>query len=828
MPPKSNQTLPIDAVLPDVIGAVDASPATVLVAAPGAGKSTRVPLSLLENAHFADATIIMLEPRRLAARMVAERMAKTLGESVGQTVGYRVRNEVKVSAATRIEVVTEGILTRRLQRDPELEGTGLVIFDEFHERSIDADLGLALVLDVQRSLRPDLKILVMSATIDAQSTSAFLGGARVIESGHRPHPVETRYRPSKTGERTSEAVAAAVRTALREEPGSLLAFLPGEREIRRCAEALEAGASDDVDICPLFGALPWDAQTKAVAPAPQGRRKVVLATTIAETSLTIEGVRIVVDSGDKRVSRFDVRRGMAELATVKISRAAAEQRRGRAGRLGPGVCYRLWAEAEDRARPAFDVPEMLQADLAPLALDLAAWGVTDASSLSWLTPPPEAALAQARDLLRALGAIDIDGRITPDGRAMADLPLHPRLAHVVQRGSALGYGPLARDVAAVLAERDIPGLGDADLRTRLALFSGDVRAGRHRGAIMRIRENAKQIGRIAGISGTVDYYSAAGSLVALAYPDRVAQRRGGSGRFRLSGGGSAIIDAADPLAGEEYLAVASSDGTARDARIYLGAPLGKTDIELVFGDQIRDIDEVVWNEQQEAVVARHARKFGALVLDEKPTRDADPEKTVAAMCTGIRRMGLHALPWTEAAHSFCYRVQFVRRVTADDSWPDLSDGALEQRLEDWLGPYLAGLSRRTHLAKLDMTSILSNQIDWPLRARLDEFAPERITVPSGSAIKVDYAAEAGPSIQVKLQEVFGMVSTPMVAGGRAPVTLHLLSPAMRPIAVTADLASFWKNAYPQVRGEMRGRYPRHNWPENPLTAAPSRRSIKPR
>lgn len=826
--------LPIDELIAPLRAALDRGVGAVVVAAPGAGKTTRIPLTLLDASWLGGGTILMLEPRRLAARLAAARMAEELGEVPGQTVGYRVRLEAKVSRATRIEVVTEGILNRRLQHDPELSGVGAVIFDEFHERSLDTDLGLALVLDVQRNLRPELRVLVMSATLDAGSVAALLGGAPVLESAHRPYPVETRFAARPPSGPLEKDMAALIRQALREESGSVLAFLPGEAEIRRTAAALEASALPaDVDVRPLYGALPWAEQTAAVAPSPPGRRKVVLATTIAETSLTIEGVRVVVDSGLKRVSRFDPARGMAQLVTVAVSRAAAEQRRGRAGRLGPGVCYRLWTEAEDRALAAFDAPEMLLADLAPLALALANWGVADPAALSWLTPPPPAAYRQGVELLKGLGALDAAGRITAEGRAMAALPLHPRLAHLVHQGLAAGAGATACDLAALLSERDIlTGTRDPDLRTRLDILARDrdeqARVTVHRAALERVRAAARQIRSLAKARESDRATARAGVLTALAYPDRIAQRRGPRGRYRLSGGGGAMLDETEPLAAAEFLAVAHLDGAARDARIFLAAPLTRAEIEDTFADQIDTRDVVEWDAQSEAVIAARQTRLSALVLDDKPLAAPDPDQVAAALMSGVRALGLGALPWTDAARALQQRVAFARRVAPDADWPDLSDAGLAAGLERWLAPYAGGCTRRAHLARIDLLEALRAQLPWELRQRLDRLAPTHLEVPSGSSIRVDYGGDGGPSMAVKLQEVFGLTDTPRVGGGAVPVTLHLLSPGQRPVAVTADLASFWRNVYPQVRGEMRGRYPKHIWPEDPLTAPAVRRSIKPR
>ncbi|MGE4064046.1 MAG: ATP-dependent helicase HrpB [Rhodospirillaceae bacterium] len=827
-------SLPIDALLPDVAAALEANSSAVVLAAPGAGKTTRIPLHLRTASWLNGRKIVMLEPRRLAARMSAMRMADTLGESVGETVGFRVRLESRVSARTRIEVVTEGILTRRLQSDPELGDVGLLIFDEFHERSLDADLGLALALDIQRALRPDLKLLVMSATLDDQAVASVLGAAPVLASAHRPFPVETRYLGVSGGEDLARGMAAAVRKALAEEPGSILAFLPGEGEIRRAAALLaDGGLPQGCVVAPLFGALSPEEQNRAIAPAPPGQRKIVLATTIAETSLTIEGVRIVIDCGYKRAPRFDPGRGMTQLVSVKVSRAAAEQRRGRAGRLGPGVCYRLWSEPEDRGLKAYDEPEILQADLAPLALDLASWGVADPQALTWMTPPPAGAFAQAKDLLRRLDALDAAGHITSEGKAMAALPLHPRLAHLVHRGIELGHGSLACDVAALLSERDVlVGTRDPDIRLRLDAMAGT--AGRGTGprinhaALARVRAAAQQIRRIAGAPRESAGTACAGTLVALGYPDRIAQRRAGDGRFRLAGGGGAFLDPSDPLAAQDYLAVADLEGAAREGRIYLAAALTKAEIEAAFADDIEDAAEVFWDSREQAVIARESRRLGALVLESRPLRRPDADRIQAAMVEGVREMGLDSLPWTDALKTLRARVALLRAAFPEDSWPDLSDAALGEGLETWLAPYLDGVSRRAHLARVDLEAAVRGLLPWPLPQRLDELAPTHIPVPSGSRIAVDYSVPGVAALYVKLQEVFGLAETPSIAGGRTRVTLHLLSPAQRPIAVTADLKSFWANVYPQVRGEMRGRYPRHIWPENPLEATATRRSIKPR
>src|SRR5262245_19728609 len=660
-------SLPIDALLPALREALAARPAVVLQAAPGAGKTTRVPLALLEESWLGPHRILMLEPRRLATRAAARRMASTLGEAVGETVGFRVRLESKVSARTRIEVVTEGILTRRLQHDPSLEGIGLVIFDEFHERSLDGDLGLALALEAQEALRPDLKILVMSATLDGTAVSALLGDGPVLKSEGRAFPVETRYVPRDTQRRFEDDVAALVRRALREEEGSALVFLPGEREIRRVTSLLaESELPADTSVHALYGALSPEEQDAAIQPAPAGARKIVLATTIAETSLTIEGVRIVVDGGLKRAPRFDPRTGMARLETVRVSVASADQRRGRAGRLGPGVCYRLWSEAEMRGFAPFDKPEILAADLAPLALDLAAWGVPDPLNLHWLDPPPKANYDQALALLTQLEALGANGRITALGREMTALPLHPRLAHLLLRATATGQGALACDLAALLSERDIlRQTSDADVQTRLeiiAVHRSESTVPVNRGALMRVREVSADLRRLLKVKGESAISRArAGPLLALAYPDRVAQQRGGRGRYRLAGGGGAFLPDADPLAAAEFLVAAELDGDAREGKIFLAAPLAGADIEQQFGPMIVDVTATEWDARSESVAARHQRRFGAIVLADRPIGRPDGEAVVAAMVQGIRQMGLASLPWTDEIRNWRQRVAFLHR-----------------------------------------------------------------------------------------------------------------------------------------------------------------------
>lgn len=826
------KTLTIHAVLPTLASALAEGTRAVLQAPPGAGKTTVVPLALLDAPWLAGGKVLMLEPRRLAARAAAAWMARGLGEAVGETVGYRVRLDSRVGPRTRIEVITEGILTRRLQADPGLEGIGALIFDEFHERSLDADLGLALALETQAALREDLRIVVMSATLDGARIAKLLGGAPVIAAEGRLHPVDTRWIEPPPHARIEDAVAAAVRKALAEEPGSLLVFLPGEGEIRRVAERLN-DLPPDVHVTPLYGALAKDSQDEAIAPAPPDVRKIVLASAIAETSLTIEGVRVVVDSGWARVARFDPARGMSRLDTVRVSQASAEQRRGRAGRTEPGVCYRLWPEAAHKALAPYHRPEILETDLAGLALDLAQWGVADPSALAWLDPPPPAALAQATALLKDLGALDDDGRITPHGRAMAALPLHPRLAHMVLRGRAMGLGALACDLAALLGERDILGRAgngesDADIRTRLDVLAGDrAPAGLsiRRGALTQAKEAARRWRRQLGIADEARSSQDAGRLLALAYPERVARRRDEPGGFRLAGGRGAVLPLTDPLAAEDWLAVGDLDGGTRDARIFLAAPLALSEIEELFADRIAETERMAWNHREQAVQATRQRRFGDLVLAETPLKNPAPEAMVAAMIDGIRDLGLASLPWSEELRDWQARLAFLRRVEGE-AWPDVSDPALTASLDHWLAPYLSGITRRAHLARIDLGGALRGLLTWAQRKALDDLAPTHVTVPSGSVRRIDYAGEI-PVLAVRLQEMFGLARGPAVAGGKVPLLLHLLSPAQRPIQVTRDLAGFWANTYAQVRSELRGRYPKHVWPDDPLTAPPTRRA-KPR
>ena len=826
--------LPIEPVLSALRDALRAETSAVLQAPPGAGKTTLVPLALLDEPWLAGRKVVMLEPRRLAARAAAHRMAHLLGERVGGTVGYRVRMDTRVGPVTRVEVVTEGVLTRMLQHDPALEGVGIVIFDEFHERSLHADLGLALALQSRAVLREDLRVLVMSATLDGARVAALLDGAPVVTSEGRAHPVETRFLPRRAEGRIEPLAARAVRGALTEHDGDVLVFLPGAGEIRRVEEMLSAdGVPSGVRVMPLFGNLAQEAQDEAIRPSPPGRRKVVLATSIAETSLTIEGVRVVVDSGLIRVPRFSPRTGMTRLETVTVSRASADQRRGRAGRLGPGVCLRLWTEAEDAALQPHRPPEILEADLAPLALELATWGVTDPAELRWLDPPPTASVGQARELLRELGALEDAGFITPHGRAMAGLPLHPRLAHMLLRAREMRLGATACDLAALLAERDVlRGDGrapDADVRLRLAALR------RERGtpgysvdaaALHRAQAEARDLRRQLAVPPAEADDEAAGVLLALAHPDRIAQRRpGAGGRYLLRNGRGAAFPEPQSLSERPWLVVAELDDAGREGRIVLAAPVELDDVERELGAQVVREDVVAWDAAAGAVRARRVERLGALVLREAPLADPDPALVAAALLDAVRQEGIAALGWTKASAQLRERIAFLHRH--EPSFPDVSDHALTETLDDWLGSHLHGLRKMEEVRRIDLGPVLEGLLAWDQRRRLEDKAPTHVTVPSGSRIPVDYADPEAPVLAVRLQEVFGWTETPRIAAGRVPLTLHLLSPAHRPVQVTRDLASFWRSGYFEVKKDLKGRYPKHYWPDDPLVAEATARA-KPR
>jgi ATP-dependent helicase HrpB len=814
------EPLPIDAALPGLTSALQSTPAGVLVAPPGAGKTTRVPLALLDEPWAANKKILLLEPRRLAARAAAARMAATLRENVGDTVGLRVRFGSKVSRKTRIEVVTEGVFTRLILDDPSLEGIAAVLFDEFHERSLDADLGLALARDSQTGLREDLRLLVMSATLDGARVGKLLGDAPVVESAGRAFPVETRYLGRDPRAPVERQVTDAVLRALRADAGSVLVFLPGAAEIRRTETQIKERLDiANVDVVALFGALDAQTQDRAIAPSPPGRRKVVLATSIAETSLTIEGVRIVVDSGLARVPRYEPDVGLTRLETVRVSRAAADQRRGRAGRTEPGICYRLWDEPQTGSLEAYARPEILAADLSSFVLDLAQWGVSDPATLSFLDPPPSAALTEAKALLSELGAIDADGRITDEGRALRRLPLPPRLARMVVDAARDGAGQLGADIAAILTERGLGG-DEVDLRHRLDQFRRD-RSRRAEDARAMAKRWADAVESKAGEAPS------ASVILALAYPDRLARNRGGgNGSFVLANGRGGALDPASALAREPFLAVAELTGAAAQSRIVLAAAISAEEIDTHFTDRIESREDVTFDAPSASLRARRVRRLGALVLAEQPMPVATGLETAHVLAQGLVASGLTRLPWSKAALQFRQRVMFLRAAEGDE-WPDLSDSGLAASASTWLEPMLIDKTSLGQVSADDLSQAVSALLPWGLRGRLDAEAPTHFSAPSGSSVPIDYDAEGGPKLSIRVQELFGLARHPAIAGGRVPLTIELLSPAHRPVQVTRDLPGFWRGSYADVKTEMRGRYPRHPWPDDPLTA-PATRRAKPR
>ncbi|MGO4337915.1 ATP-dependent helicase HrpB [Labrys sp. KB_33_2] len=826
-----DQPLPIDDALPALKQALQARSNAVLVAPPGAGKTTRVPLALLDQAWTGGGKIIVLEPRRLAARAAAARMAATLGESVGATVGLRVRLESRISARTRIEVVTEGVFARMILDDPLLDGVAAVLFDEFHERSLDADQGLAFALDAQAGLREDLRILPMSATIDGARVAALLGDAPVIESAGRAFPVVTHYLGRDPRQRLDEAVADAVMRALRAETGSILVFLPGQGEITRVARLLaERNLGEGVDIAPLFGAMEARDQDRAVAPAPAGRRKVVLSTSIAETSLTIEGVRVVIDAGLARVPRYEPDLGLTRLETVRVSRASADQRRGRAGRTEPGACYRLWEEAATGAFEAFAKPEILAADLSPLLLDCAAWGVGDPLALAWLDPPPAPALKEARALLTAIEAVDADGRLTEMGRHLSSLALPPRLARMIVSAAPAGEGMLAAEIAAILSERGLGGDG-TDLVERIERFRRD-RGGRAQDMRRLARTWArtgwartastetasKEAGRGEGDSAR------AGPVLALAYPDRIAVARGQPGSFTMENGRAARLEPYDRLAREPTLAIAEMAGSAGASRILLAAPIAAEEIEALSG--VSENVSMGYDAASASLKARSVRRYRRLVLQETTAPLTLDAAAAAVLARGLAQAGIGRLPWSKAQRQLRDRIAFLTASGSPD-WPDLSDQALAENAETWLAPAIEGVRGLSGITAEHLENALAGLLPWHERRRLDTEAPAFFEAPTGSRLAIDYEAEGGPAISVRVQELFGLATHPGIAGGRVPLTINLLSPAHRPVQVTKDLPGFWKGSYAAVRVEMKGRYPRHPWPEDPAAALPTTRT-KPR
>lgn len=822
MPRSFDTPLPIDAVLDDLSRTLEANNAAVLVAPPGAGKTTRVPLALLDAPWARGKKIIVLEPRRIAARASAERMAKSLGERAGDTVGYRVRFGSKISRVTRIEVVTEGIFTRQILDDPELSGVAAILFDEFHERSLDADMGLALARDAQTGLREDLRILVMSATLDGARVAKLLGDAPVVESEGRAFPVETRYLGRKADAPIERQMADAIASALRADSGSVLAFLPGAAEIRRTQNFLGERVHDaSIEIVPLFGALDAAVQDRAIAPAPKGTRKVVLATSIAETSLTIEGVRIVVDSGLARVPRYEPDIGLTRLETVRASRAAVDQRRGRAGRTEPGVCYRLWDEPQTASLAAYTQPEILSADLSSLVLDLAQWGVSDPAALSFLDPPPQPAWKEAKSLLTELNALDDDGRITAEGKSLRSLALPPRLARMIVDSHRAGNGEAAAEIAAIITERGLGG-DSVDLEHRRDQFRRD-RSPRAASARDLARRWASQVAASEKAGQQEDL--SAGLMLAYAFPDRVARNRG-NGSFVLANGRGAAVEQTSSLARAPYIAIGEMTGTAASGRVLLAAQITQDEIERHFAEHIESVDEISFDRGAMALRARRKRVLHAITLSEATLAVSPSEDTARILADGLIAAGLDRLPWSKVAKQWRDRVMFLRKAEGD-SWPDLSDEGLIERRDDWLVPALYDKIALKDISPGDLSDALMALLPWEMRARLDREAPTHFEAPTGSALAIDYEAEQGPTIAVRLQELFGLNTHPSIAAGKVPLVLELLSPAQRPVQVTRDLPGFWRGSYNAVRSDLRGRYPRHPWPDDPANALPTRRA-KPR
>lgn len=831
-------TLPIYEIIPKLKSALRDNDNLVLQAPPGAGKTTVVPLELLEEPWLGNKKIIMLEPRRLAARAAAKRMAETLGEKVGERVGYRVRMDSKVGPNTRIEVVTEGVLIRKLQSDPELSGIGLVIFDEFHERSIEADLGLAFSLDVQEGLRDDLKLLVMSATLDGERVAALMHGAPIISSEGRSFEVAHIYLNKKATGRIENEVATVILRALDEQQGSMLVFLPGAGEIERTKKILEDNKlGPEISIAPLYGMMSFRDQDLAILPAPSGMRKIVLATAIAETSLTIEGIRVVIDSGLQRSSAYDVKSGMSRLQTSAVSKASAEQRAGRAGRIESGSCYRLWTEAAGRALASFNEPEIKRVDLVPLALDLALWGINEPSQLKWLDLPDQASFSRAKSLLTSLGALDKSEAITEHGKLMARFSMHPRFAHMILKAKELGHATLALNIAALMQERDLvhlkKELSSADLRLRLEALeyvrngqSGNAKGlGCNIGLAKNILRQVKNWHKNYHISKNDIDVEKAGLCLSFAFPDRIGGlRSGGSGTYLLSGGRGAKLGQDDPLAIEKFLAVGHLDKGERDARIYLAAPVSKTDLEDNFNSLIYQQQIIKWDDRSAAVLSQNKLMLDQMPLGNLKPKNIDHDKIKQAMISGIRKMGLEALPWDKKTTMLRQRIVLINEFMPG-TVPDFSDQNLFDTLEDWLGPYLENISSRAALSKLDLYSILKNNLSWDQQQKLELLTPTHIKVPSGSNIAIDYSA-ASPSLPVKLQEMFGETVNPNIMGGKINLTVHLLSPARRPLQITADLAGFWQNSYPEIKKEMKGRYPKHPWPDDPLQSMPTKRLKK--
>lgn len=777
----------------------------------------------------------MLEPRRIAARAAADFIARQRRERTGESVGYRIRGDSRISKSTKLEVVTEGILTRMIQDDPALEQVGMLIFDEFHERSVHVDLALALSLEVQRALRPDLRIAVMSATIDAEKVSALIGNGAIVRSPGRQFPVEMRYLAQPIARSLDLVVIDSIKRAIREESGDILVFLPGRGEIQRIAERLEPDqALADVDVLRLHSDVSGSEQDRVLYPAENKKRRLILATNIAETSVTIPGVRIVVDSGLMRAPRFNLRRGIAGLETVSVSRASADQRAGRAGRQESGVCYRLWTERQQGELPPFNDPEILHTDLTSLLLELAAWGSIDMSGYAFLTVPADAHIKQSQDILHMVGALDSQGKITPHGKQLLGLSLHPRLAHLLLKAKDTDLAEQACDVAAMLEAQPVSGDRDLDqiLSNRFESLR-DFRSGKkisHHMAWQRIDQEAQRLQRLIGISqkSQKSDSSSFGILTALAYPERVAIRREQNGlRYLLRSGTGAAVAERSPLARHEFLAVAHLDGSGSNARIFLAEPLTSKEIEEVFSEDIQAKREIFWDTSSQSVRGREVRALGSLLLTDKPVAASD-EEALPIMLRALQELTFAKLPLRRSASPLRDRVEWLRsRGISTANLPNLSDELLTETMEEWLSPFISGFRKLSELGSLDLDQVLSPFLPYQTVQTINKLAPSEVELPSGRYAPIDYSGERAPSISARLQELFGQARTPSIAEGKIPLTIHLLSPASRPLQVTADLESFWKNSYEQVRKEMQGRYPKHSWPIDPLTAEP-RRGVKKR
>lgn len=818
------RALPIDQKLGEIRELLEGERVVIVEAPPGTGKTTRVPPSILGTSWLGDQRVLLLEPRRVAARAAAARIAAETGSSVGDVVGLRTRFDTSVGKDTKLEVVTEGVLTRMLISDPSLDGIGAIVFDEFHERSIHADTALAFTRETMSALRDDLRIVLMSATVDAERMAEQLGTTAVVSVEAEVHPVTTIYRAPGPGRTVDDEVPDAVIDALRAYEGDLLVFMAGAGAINAAARALQPRLPAGVVVTPLHGSLDAAAQDRALLPDERGRRKVVLATPIAETSVTIDGVRVVIDTGRRRRPEHDVGRGMSRLRTVSASRAATDQRRGRAGRQAPGFCIRLWPEADQARRRPDEPAEILTADLTSLAIDIAAWGAVEVAEIPWLDEPPATSLAAARGVLTRLGALDDDRRLTDHGRRMSTLGTEPRLAHLLLKGQELDMAATACDLAALLGDRDIfrGRHRPTDLRTRLDALRSD--SGNVDDAVRRrVREVANRWRRqLKAGKGPADPENA-GLLVSLAFPERVAQRRSEPGSFLLASGAGSRVDAADELAQESYLAVAETDGMGADARIVLAAPIERGTLEAHHPETIETRVRGEWDRRKRDVVFERQERLGALVLRREPDDRPDRAAVVEALLAGVRREGLTILKWTDADNRRRDRLEFLHTLDPE-TWPTFADDTLVDEIETWLAPQLSSANRRADLEALDVSRALDTRIDWRQSRELDRLAPTHVTVPSGSRIPIDYSAPDAPTIAVRLQEMFGLTATPVIGGGRVPLVVQLLSPAHRPVQVTSDLASFWEDGYQAVRRELRGRYPKHEWPEDPTTAPPTRRA----